>query len=71
MQSTGGGVQALERWREDSPIKQEQRRARTDANEGSFVSLVAKRKPFHLLASILSESRSADHQLTVREEKAV
>lgn len=53
------------------PLKQEQRWARMGANEGSFVSLVGKRKTFHLLASILSESRSADHQLTVREEKAV
>lgn len=40
-----------------------------DANEGRSVSLVAKRKTFHLLASIFSKSKTADHQLTVRRKR--
>lgn len=61
----------MERWRRNSSVKQEQRWAGMDANEVRSVSLVAKRKTFHLLVSVFSESRSADHQLIVRGEKAV
>lgn len=55
----------------NSSIKQEQSRVGMDANEGRSVSLVAKRKTFHWLVSIFSESRSAGHQLIAGEEKAV